>query len=98
MRWKLLVAALFIVSACLLVHAGLDEWTGEAVASGGRGAVEKAMKATQPERFRQLMNYQWVVAGLWLAASFLVARIIRNQESLNLESQVHRAEPSRENP
>lgn len=84
MKLKAICTVFSLVAIGLLLNAGYEEWTGEAVASSGRGIVEKADKTTQPVEFRNLMTYQWIMSGIWAAVATFLWQIVRKHDSLDV--------------
>jgi hypothetical protein len=107
MKWILAIFSL--VALFFLLHAAYQEWTGIAVVSSPPNlsgvstdvpgkVADTARKATEPAKFRRLMNYQWVFACLWAGVPLFIWGVMRKQASLDVFAPDRDDKSSREKP
>jgi hypothetical protein len=81
MKW--LAYGLLLLSVIFLADGIQETITGQVEAHAPRGGVRRADRATQPEEFRNLMNYQWARGGLTAAVGLICLGLKRRNDLLN---------------
>jgi hypothetical protein len=83
MKWRALAIGLLIWSAILIASAISDEFDGTVTINGSRSLPQTYTRQTSPERFRDAMNYSWLLSLLPGLAGIILLSILHKQDSVD---------------